>query len=227
MTTWPSKRTATRSGVRADLPLDQAVHRRHAIDRLDGPDDMASSASPLARRTRSAPRRSSRSGRRSPLRGRSTGAGPCARSVGASKRSVAVLEAHRPRHRRGRPSRERSNWAAPRSISISVDLGAVELGRRRSGAFWTLRKTWNSGDRLRSRTGWSSLTSVANGDVLVGVGVERDVAGPVEELGEGLVAVDVDPHDERVDERRRSGPRSPASCGWRSGSPRTMSSAPL
>ncbi len=60
------------------------------------------------------------------------------------------------------------------------------------GVFCSTNSTWNSGWRLRSRVGLQLVDQPLEGQILVGVGLERGLSDPGEQLVEARVAGEVD-----------------------------------
>ena len=109
-----------------------------------------------------------------------------------SNRSVRVLERHRSLHGQVDRHGEVELGRAPRRSPCTSIVEPVEIGHAERGVL-DVRKTWNSGDRLRSRAGWSSFDQRGEGDVLVGVGIEGHAAAP----GRGARANDGSPSRRR------------------------------
>ena len=160
----PRSSTAGASGVRAHLRLEQLVQRR-----LPRPPARAAFHSPsswraLGRRSAAAAPRGAGAG---------SAAAPASRRCevpgqpldrGAARTGRGCTRACR---RAPAPSRSacrvRSNFAVPVSTSAAREREPRQLQRSPPGAFCSTNITWNSGGRLRSRSGASSSTSRSNG----------------------------------------------------------------
>ncbi len=163
------------------------------------------------------------------LERRRRAARPCARSVAASKRSVAYSRAWRMPPGAPRRCSERSNFAVPDSPQRS---GLPARGRAAPGssraAFWSTNITWKSGVRLMSRAGSQLLDEALEGQVLVRVGAEagrraRARTSSAERASRRRASTR---SDERVDEEADERPRSRRASGPRWACPRRRRAAP-
>ena len=164
-------------------PRSSSSRRRSARGRAAGARRGA------GRGRRRCPRAGSRSGRPSGRSSRRRTGRCCTRGPRRGRRGVSAS------------ARVRSNLAVP--VPSAVGSGRrVSSGRPTSGIrlFWRTNITWKSGVRLGSRAGLQRLDELLEGQVLVLVGPQRDLADAAEQLAEARVARQVGPQRQHVHE---------------------------
>ena len=85
----------------------------------------------------------------------------------------------------------RSNFASAPVSADRPQAQILELQASDAGAFCSTNITWNSGVWARLRSGAQLLHQLLERQVLVGVGAERRLAHPAEQLAEGRIAREV------------------------------------
>ena len=144
-----------------------------------------------------------------------------ARPWRASKRSRVVLAAPpaSPSAALGQRRASGRTWPCPCSELAAARASRPGSSQRRAGARSAARSiTWNSGVRLEVALRLQLLDQLLERQVLVGVGVERRLAHPRQQLAEGRVAGEVGAQDQGVDEEADQPLDLARGCGWRSAS---------